>query len=62
MYDAIAQAVRYTMKECSYCGRENEDNATNCSGCGLEDRFSKLSDNTSGSTTFEAFLNISPGQ
>jgi len=25
------------MKECSYCGRENEDNATNCSGCGLDE-------------------------
>jgi hypothetical protein len=30
------------MKECSYCGRENEDNATNCSGCGLDEFVSKV--------------------
>ena len=29
------------MKECSYCGRENEDNATHCSGCGLDEFVSK---------------------
>jgi hypothetical protein len=25
------------MKECSYCGRENPDDAANCSGCGLDE-------------------------
>jgi len=25
------------MKKCSYCGRENPDNASNCSGCGLDE-------------------------
>jgi hypothetical protein len=29
------------MKECSYCGRKNEDNAANCSGCGLDEFVSK---------------------
>ena len=29
------------MKECSYCGRENEDNAPNCSGCGMDEFVSK---------------------
>jgi hypothetical protein len=27
------------MKKCTYCGRENEDNATYCSGCFQDDRF-----------------------
>jgi hypothetical protein len=26
-----------SMKICSYCGRENPDNAANCSGCGLDE-------------------------
>ena len=25
------------MKKCSYCGRENPDDAPNCSGCGLDE-------------------------
>jgi hypothetical protein len=25
------------MKKCSYCGRENPDEATNCSGCGQDE-------------------------
>lgn len=25
------------MKKCTYCGRENEDSAVHCSGCGLEE-------------------------
>lgn len=27
------------MKKCTYCGRENEDNATHCSGCFQDDQF-----------------------
>jgi hypothetical protein len=27
------------MKKCTYCGRENDDNATHCSGCFQDDRF-----------------------
>jgi len=30
------------MKECSYCGRENEDDATVCSGCGLDEFVSQV--------------------
>ena len=27
------------MKKCTYCGRENEDDASHCSGCFQDDRF-----------------------
>src|SRR5262249_27436767 len=29
--------VSQIMKKCSYCGRENPDDAPNCSGCGLDE-------------------------
>lgn len=35
------------MKKCTYCGRENEDDATYCSGCFQDDRFETDTQNQS---------------